>query len=109
MSLYFMSADTLDVTKKSKPAGCMTLFEGDLIKPMLEPPLPQSMLQSRQLVSNLFLVVFTRVPVCVSGADLLYARLHGGVSHECVACKLCHVITHMKRPVCCLQPFCSST
>lgn len=88
-----MSGHTL-MLQKCGPACCMTSFKGGLIKAMLEPPLPQSMPQSRPLAANLFLVVFTRVPVCVSGADLLYARLNGGVSHECAVCKLHYVTTH---------------
>lgn len=93
--------------QKCRPACCMTSLKGGLIKAMLEPPLPYSMPPSRQLVANLFLVVFTRVPICVSGADLCqFARRCG--SPMCrVQCTLDYTTLHtdMKRLVFYLQPF----
>jgi len=65
----------------------MTSLKGGLIKALLEPPLSSSMPLSRTRVLNLFLVVSTRLPVCVSGADLLYASFTF-VSSKCFLHKL---------------------
>lgn len=93
--------------QKCRPACCMTSLKGGLIKAMLKPPLPYSMPLSRQLVANLFLVVFTRVPVCVSGADLCQVARRCGSQMCRVQCMLHYTTphTHMKRLVLYLQPF----
>lgn len=83
---------------------------GVSLKPCCSHFYPPRCLASCQALTNLFLVVFTRVPVCVSGADLCqvaWGRVWLKKSAACSARTTTpqHTYTDMKRFVFYLQPF----